>query len=112
LTPKDFLAKVGAGKHILEFGKDQHVFEQGDVADTVFYIQRGRVKLTVVSEQGCVVHDTLEKVEAARSQQYRTDQRQVQPTAGEPGEPNAKVGKRQSARGCRFRNEKCHPKRC
>jgi CRP/FNR family transcriptional regulator, cyclic AMP receptor protein len=50
--PKDFLAKVGAGKHILEFRKDQHVFEQGDVADTVFYIQKGKVKLTVVSEQG------------------------------------------------------------
>jgi CRP/FNR family transcriptional regulator, cyclic AMP receptor protein len=52
--PKDFLAKVGAGKHILEFRKDQQVFEQGDVADTVFYIQRGKVKLIVVSEQGAV----------------------------------------------------------
>ena len=30
----------------------RHVFEQGDVADTVFYIQKGKVKLTVVSEQG------------------------------------------------------------
>jgi CRP/FNR family cyclic AMP-dependent transcriptional regulator len=50
--PKTFLAKVGAGKTILEFRKNQHVFEQGDVADTVFYIQRGKVKLTVVSEQG------------------------------------------------------------
>jgi len=50
--PKDFLAKVGAGKAILEFRKNQHVFEQGDVADTVFYIQKGKVKLTVLSEQG------------------------------------------------------------
>jgi CRP/FNR family transcriptional regulator, cyclic AMP receptor protein len=50
--PKDFLAKVGAGKQILEFRKDRHVFEQGEVADTVFYIQKGSVKLTVVSEQG------------------------------------------------------------
>jgi CRP/FNR family cyclic AMP-dependent transcriptional regulator len=50
--PKTFLAKVGAGKTILEFHKNQHVFEQGDVADTVFYIQRGKVKLTVVSDQG------------------------------------------------------------
>jgi CRP/FNR family cyclic AMP-dependent transcriptional regulator len=50
--PKVFLAKVGAGKQILEFKKNQHVFEQGDVADTVFYIQKGRVKLTVLSEQG------------------------------------------------------------
>jgi CRP/FNR family transcriptional regulator, cyclic AMP receptor protein len=49
---KIFVAKVGAGKTILEFRKNQHVFEQGDVADTVFYIQKGRVKLTVLSEQG------------------------------------------------------------
>jgi CRP-like cAMP-binding protein len=50
--PKSFLAKVGAGKQVLEFQKNQHVFEQGDVADTVFYIQKGKVKLTVLSEQG------------------------------------------------------------
>jgi len=49
---KVFIAKVGAGKKILEFHKNQHVFEQGDVADTVFYIQKGRVKLTVLSELG------------------------------------------------------------
>jgi hypothetical protein len=36
--PKNFLAKVGAGKQVLEFHKNQHVFEQGDVADTVFFI--------------------------------------------------------------------------
>jgi CRP/FNR family transcriptional regulator, cyclic AMP receptor protein len=47
-----FLAKVGVGKTILEFHKNQNVFAQGDVADTVFYIQKGRVKLTVLSEQG------------------------------------------------------------
>jgi CRP/FNR family transcriptional regulator, cyclic AMP receptor protein len=50
--PKAFLARVGAGKTILKFEKYQHVFEQGDVADTVFYIQNGKVKLTVLSEQG------------------------------------------------------------
>ena len=56
--PKDtfdaklFLAKVGDGKAILELHKNQKIFEQGDVADTVFYIQKGRVKLTVLSEQG------------------------------------------------------------
>jgi len=49
---KVFLAKVGAGKTILEFRKNQNVFEQGDIADTVFYIRKGRVKLTVLSEQG------------------------------------------------------------
>jgi CRP-like cAMP-binding protein len=43
---------VGEGKTILEFRKDEIVFSQGDVADTVFYIQKGRVKLVVISEQG------------------------------------------------------------
>jgi len=50
--PKEFLAVVGEGKTILEFGKDQVVFAQGDIADTVFYIQKGRVKVVVISEQG------------------------------------------------------------
>ena len=50
--PKAFLAKVGAGKTILNFEKNQHVFRQGDVANAVFYIQKGSVKLTVLSEQG------------------------------------------------------------
>jgi CRP/FNR family transcriptional regulator, cyclic AMP receptor protein len=50
--PKEFLAKVGVGKTILEFHKNQNIFAQGDVADTVFYLQKGRVKLTVLSEQG------------------------------------------------------------
>jgi CRP-like cAMP-binding protein len=49
---KVFLAKVGDGKAILEFHKNQKVFEQGDPAETVFYIQKGKVKLTVLSEQG------------------------------------------------------------
>jgi CRP/FNR family transcriptional regulator, cyclic AMP receptor protein len=50
--PIVFLAKVGAGKTILAYRKNQNVFAQGDVADTVFYIQKGKVKLTVLSEQG------------------------------------------------------------
>jgi CRP-like cAMP-binding protein len=50
--PKLFLAKLGEGKTILEFRKDQVVFAQGDVADTVFYIQKGQVKVVVISEQG------------------------------------------------------------
>jgi CRP/FNR family transcriptional regulator, cyclic AMP receptor protein len=50
--PLAFLAKVGAGKTILEFHKNQNVFVQGDAADTVFYLQKGRIKLTVMSEQG------------------------------------------------------------
>jgi CRP/FNR family transcriptional regulator, cyclic AMP receptor protein len=49
---KLFLAKVGEGKTITEYRKDQVVFSQGEVADAVFYIQSGKVKLTVISEQG------------------------------------------------------------
>ena len=47
-----FLAKVGNGKTLLKVKKKQIVFSQGDTADAVFYIQKGKVKLTVVSEQG------------------------------------------------------------
>jgi len=50
--PKAFLAKIGDGRRISKYRKDQIVFSQGDAADTVFYIQNGKVKLTVVSEQG------------------------------------------------------------
>src|SRR6478735_5558393 len=50
--PKSFLAKVGEGRSIERFGKDQIVFSQGDPADAVFYIQKGKAKVTVVSEQG------------------------------------------------------------
>jgi CRP/FNR family transcriptional regulator, cyclic AMP receptor protein len=49
---KLFLAKVGEGKTVTEYRKDQVVFSQGEVADAVFYIQSGKVKLTVISEQG------------------------------------------------------------
>ena len=50
--PREFLAKVGDGKTITKYRKDQIVFSQGDVADAVFYIQKGKLKLTVISEQG------------------------------------------------------------
>ena len=50
--PKKFLAKVGGGKTILTYRKNQIVFSQGEVADAVFYIQKGNIKLIVVSEQG------------------------------------------------------------
>jgi CRP-like cAMP-binding protein len=50
--PQHFLAKVGDGKTILEFEEKQNVFEQGDVADTVYYIQKGRIKIMVLSDQG------------------------------------------------------------
>jgi CRP/FNR family cyclic AMP-dependent transcriptional regulator len=50
--PKAFLTVVGEGKTILEFQKDQTVFSQGEAADAGFYIQKGRVKVVVISEQG------------------------------------------------------------
>jgi CRP-like cAMP-binding protein len=49
---KGFLAKVGDGKAIAEYRKDQIVFSQGDPADSIFYVQKGKLKLTVISEQG------------------------------------------------------------
>jgi CRP/FNR family cyclic AMP-dependent transcriptional regulator len=51
-NPKAFLAKVGEGRSINTYHKGQIVFSQGDPADAVFYIQSGKVKVTVVSEQG------------------------------------------------------------
>jgi CRP/FNR family cyclic AMP-dependent transcriptional regulator len=50
--PKMFLSKVNGGRAISEYRKDQIVFRQGDPSDAVFYIQSGKVKKTVISEQG------------------------------------------------------------
>jgi CRP/FNR family transcriptional regulator, cyclic AMP receptor protein len=51
-NPKVFLAKVGSGKTIANYGKEQIIFAQGDIADTVFYLQKGKVKIAVISDQG------------------------------------------------------------
>jgi CRP/FNR family cyclic AMP-dependent transcriptional regulator len=51
-NPKAFLAKVDGGRSIATYPSDQIVFSQGDPADSVYYIQKGKVKVTVVSEQG------------------------------------------------------------
>ena len=50
--PKEFLSKVNGGRAVSDYRKDQIVFRQGDPSDAVFYIQTGKVKKTVVSEQG------------------------------------------------------------
>jgi CRP/FNR family cyclic AMP-dependent transcriptional regulator len=50
--PQNFLSKIGTGKTITVFKKNQIVFEQGDHADSIFYIQKGRIKLSVRSHQG------------------------------------------------------------
>ena len=51
-NPQTFLSKVGDGKTGLTPPKKQILYSQGDTSDAVFYIQGGKVKLTVVSEQG------------------------------------------------------------
>jgi CRP/FNR family cyclic AMP-dependent transcriptional regulator len=60
MTPKEkysfdpmlFLAKAGNGRTIAEYRKKQVVFAQSDPADAIFYVQKGKVKLTVVSDNG------------------------------------------------------------
>jgi CRP/FNR family transcriptional regulator, cyclic AMP receptor protein len=50
--PGTFLATIGEGRKTLTLAKKQGVFTQGDTADAIFYIQEGRVRLTVVSKTG------------------------------------------------------------
>jgi CRP/FNR family transcriptional regulator, cyclic AMP receptor protein len=47
-----FLATIGEGRKILSFAKKQKIFSQGDTADAVYYVQGGKVRLTVVSQAG------------------------------------------------------------
>jgi CRP/FNR family transcriptional regulator, cyclic AMP receptor protein len=47
-----FLQSVGASRRVAEFQKKQTIFSQGDAADSVMYVQKGSVKLTVISESG------------------------------------------------------------
>ncbi len=50
--PREFLATIGEGRKVVAFPKKQIIFTQGETADAVFYIQEGKVKLTVVSNVG------------------------------------------------------------
>jgi CRP-like cAMP-binding protein len=50
--PKLFLATANGGRTLSKYRTDKVIFSQGDPADAVFYIQKGQVKITVVSEQG------------------------------------------------------------
>jgi CRP/FNR family cyclic AMP-dependent transcriptional regulator len=50
--PHAFLATIGEGRKVVSFPKKQTIFTQGDPADAVFYIQTGKVSLTVVSPDG------------------------------------------------------------
>ncbi|SRR6266404_3438040 len=50
--PREFLATIGDGRKIVALSKKENIFTQGDAADAVFYIQEGKVRLTVVSTIG------------------------------------------------------------
>ena len=50
--PQVFLGEAGAGRTIERYARNQKIFRQGDIADTVLFIQKGKVKMTVLSEHG------------------------------------------------------------
>jgi CRP/FNR family cyclic AMP-dependent transcriptional regulator len=50
--PIAFLGRPDVGKTVDKYEKNQKIFSQGDVADTIFFIQKGKVKITVLSEHG------------------------------------------------------------
>src|SRR5260370_21104574 len=50
--PMEVLATIGEGRKVVPFPKKQAIFSQGDAADSIFYIQEGKVRLTVVSQIG------------------------------------------------------------
>jgi CRP/FNR family cyclic AMP-dependent transcriptional regulator len=50
--PKRFLATIGIGRKIVRIAKKQAIYAQGAACDAVFYIQKGKVRLTVVAKNG------------------------------------------------------------
>jgi CRP/FNR family transcriptional regulator, cyclic AMP receptor protein len=52
LDPEAIIARMNGGKSEAKFDKDQIIYAQGDAADSVYYVQSGKVKVTVVSEKG------------------------------------------------------------
>jgi CRP-like cAMP-binding protein len=46
------LGKIGRGQSAIEYGPDHRIFDQGQPADSIFYLRQGKVKLSVVSQQG------------------------------------------------------------
>jgi CRP/FNR family cyclic AMP-dependent transcriptional regulator len=51
-APAEFLAKIGAGRTIEEVQKGESIFAQGEVATAVFYVQKGRIRISVMSKAG------------------------------------------------------------
>jgi len=66
-----FLATVDGGRTISNYGKNQAIFSQGDVADSVFYIREGKVKVTIRSDQGkeavVAIHVATRIIDLART---------------------------------------------
>jgi CRP-like cAMP-binding protein len=50
--PQPFLATVGTGRSVVKCRRGRTIFRQGDPADAVFYVEKGKVQITVVSDQG------------------------------------------------------------
>jgi CRP/FNR family transcriptional regulator, cyclic AMP receptor protein len=50
--PTEFLANIGIGRNIQQYGPKQSIFSQGKPAGAVYYLQGGRVRLSVISKQG------------------------------------------------------------
>jgi CRP/FNR family transcriptional regulator, cyclic AMP receptor protein len=50
--PRKFLASIGEGRKVVAFLRKKTIFKQGETADAVFYIQQGKVTLSVVSKNG------------------------------------------------------------
>ncbi len=51
-NPRTFLSTIGKGREMVSFGKKSTIFAQGDATDGLFFIQEGKVQLSVVSESG------------------------------------------------------------
>jgi len=51
-NPKAFLGRPGLGRTIKKYSKNEEIFTQGEAAGSIFYIQKGKVKATVLSGQG------------------------------------------------------------
>jgi CRP/FNR family transcriptional regulator, cyclic AMP receptor protein len=49
---EEFLSSADGGRSVSKFANDQKIFSQGDLADAVFYIQKGKVKVSVTSARG------------------------------------------------------------
>ena len=69
--PASFLASTGLGRRIVQLKPKQAFFSQGDPADSIFYLQKGRAKLTVVSTKRQRSHDHASSLPATSLERSR-----------------------------------------